>query len=293
MDGNITKEQFINLLYTFNVTKYPETSTSLNATGTQANTSTLSPLANTTRTLKEVDGKTVSGNYTLTFDDTMLTTKLCNGIGGKYTTSGNLIQGEFFQTEMLCLDEERGNLEQLFNLSGTTFLLTNPEGTGVTQLTLTTVDQHTFTYVKQSQSIGGQKDEHGCYLGAGYSRNEEAQECQRPREQTSTSGATNALLDNTEWKLINFNGKSLTGTYLLSFKQGQLSTKFCNTIQGSYTLSGEIINGTFLSTRMGCLAEEPSLLENGFSIDGGKLTLTTDTLILTIHENEYIRKKVL
>lgn len=90
-----------------------------------------------------------------------------------------------------------------------------------------------------------------------------------------------------------FNGKPLTGKYVLSFQQGQLSTKFCNQIQGSYTLSGDKIYGTLISTRMICLTEEPSLLENGFNIEGGKLTLTDDTLTLTTNENVYVRKSTL
>ncbi|MDR2415592.1 MAG: hypothetical protein LBD75_03110 [Candidatus Peribacteria bacterium] len=45
--------------------------------GTQA---TFTPLSNTSRTLKEVDKKAVSGDYTLTFSDRLMSTKFCNGI---------------------------------------------------------------------------------------------------------------------------------------------------------------------------------------------------------------------
>ncbi|MDR2415591.1 MAG: META domain-containing protein [Candidatus Peribacteria bacterium] len=193
---------------------------------------------------------------------------------------------------MLCFDEEKTGLEKLFALSGTTFLITTTtsgESVSLEYLTLTTTDNHTFKYLKKAQPLGGQKDEHGCYLGAGYSRNEEAQECQRPWEQTTPSGTTSPL-DNTQWKLESFNGNSLTGSYFIAFQSGQLSTKFCNSIQGSYTLSGELINGTLISTLMGCLAEEPTMLEKGFSIDTGSLVVHNDTLTLTTHENVYVRK---
>ncbi|MDR0650948.1 MAG: META domain-containing protein [Candidatus Peribacteria bacterium] len=254
MDWKITKEHFINVLYTFTAKEYPA------LLNTQPQTP-VSPLANTTRELEKIDKKAVSGTYTLTFSDTMITTKFCNGLGGAYTISGNSIQGAFIQTEIFCLDdEEKNTLEQLFKLNGADVLLTNVEGSDTTYLTLTTTEQHTFTYRQKTQAIGGQKDEHGCYLGAGYSRNSEAQECQRPWEQTTTSGTTSPL-DHTQWKLESFNGNALTGTYLLSFQQGQLSTKFCNSIQGSYTLSGELINGTLISTLMACIAEEPTMLE--------------------------------
>jgi heat shock protein HslJ len=292
MDEKITKEQFINILHTFTTIEYPAFFQPLVSTGTQPTTPTsASPLANTTWTLEKVDEKAISGTYTLTFNDTMINTKFCNGIGGAYSVSGNTIQGEFVQTKMFCLDEEEKNtLEQLFNLSGATFLITSTGENGLKQLTLTTAQQHTFTYLQNVQTIGGQKDEHGCYLGAGYRRNEEAQECQRPWEQPTTSGTATSPLDNTQRKLESFNGKSLTGTYFLSFQQGQLSTKFCNNIQGSYTLSGETINGTLISTLMACFAEEPTMLENGFSIDTGNLIVHNDTLTLTTHENVYIWK---
>ncbi|MDR2190237.1 MAG: hypothetical protein LBP53_03455 [Candidatus Peribacteria bacterium] len=41
--------------------------------------------------------------------------------------------------------------------------------------------------------VGNDRDEHGCIGSAGYSRNEEAQECQRPREQETASTETKTI----------------------------------------------------------------------------------------------------
>lgn len=157
--------------------------------------------------MREFDGQPVNGNYILTFAAADLSTQLCNTIGGNYTINGNTINGAFFQTEMACLDEERTTLEAAFQLDGATFSLasTRMAGDNNERLAITTPTNHTFLYTKwvgEAEShdtiqmntpevedqnlIGGAQDEHGCYTSAGYSWNEEAQECQRPREQTTT-----------------------------------------------------------------------------------------------------------
>jgi heat shock protein HslJ len=186
MEWNITKENFVKLLYSFDTLTSP---TSPHPEGTTSGTQTsLIPLTNTSRILEEVDGTPVSGEYTLTFSGSAMNTKFCNGIGGTYSISGNTIQGSFVSTQMLCLDKEKNNFEQLFQLSGANFsiITTTGEKAGSEHLILTTSDKHTFKYLKKNPTIGGQTDEHGCYLGAGYRRNEKAQECQRPWEQTTT-----------------------------------------------------------------------------------------------------------
>jgi heat shock protein HslJ len=303
LEGNITKQDFTRLLYSFTTKKFPDfvslltgyaqpITTPQTPTAQTATTPTTT-LTNTSRTLKEVDGKAVSGTYILTFSGTTLSTQLCNVIGGEYTIQNNTIHGNFVQTEMLCLDEERNALENIFTLSGATFTIasTRMVDNNIQRLTITTPDNHTFTYLLNSsqnpeQAIGGQKDEHGCYLGAGYSWNEAAQECQRPREQKNATA-----LDNTQWKLEKFNGKPLTGSYALSFDQGKLTAKFCNTLQGNYTLSGDSITGTLISTLVACTDDEPNTLEKGFTIDPGKWATLNDTLTITTSgDNIYTRK---
>lgn len=90
---------------------------------------------------------------------------------------------------MLCIDEEANTLETAFQPDGATFSIasTRMVGENAERLAITTSEGHIFLYTKQSQLIGGEQDEHGCYLTAGYSWNEAAQECQRPWENENTS----------------------------------------------------------------------------------------------------------
>jgi heat shock protein HslJ len=131
--------------------------------------------------------------------------------------------------------------------------------------------------------IGGQKDAHGCYLGAGYRWNEEAQECQRSRENNGTGEVTEqTVLSGTARKLVSYSGMAVTGEYVLNFQDTNLSTKFCNFINGAYTLSGELMNGTLISTMMACIDPEQEALETAFSLDATKRAIEDDILTLTM-----------
>jgi hypothetical protein len=108
-------------------------------------------------------------------------------------------------TQMFCTDEEANTLEAAFNPDGATFSIASTRmlDNNIERLAITTSEGHIFLYTKDQAPIGGETDEHGCYLSAGYSRNEEAQECQRPWEQTQdnpqgiTPEGINILIDET------------------------------------------------------------------------------------------------
>ncbi|MDR2540540.1 MAG: META domain-containing protein [Candidatus Peribacteria bacterium] len=112
----------------------------------------LNPLANTSRILREFDGQAVNGEYRLDFSDTSVSTQLCNSIGGEYTIAegDGTIQGTFFQTQMLCIDEEKTLLENAFDLNGATFTIasTRMVGNNAERLAITTVAGNVFTYSK-------------------------------------------------------------------------------------------------------------------------------------------------
>ncbi|MDR0607573.1 MAG: META domain-containing protein [Candidatus Peribacteria bacterium] len=162
------------------------------------------PLANTARLLREFNGQPVLGEYRLEFSDTSVSTQFCNGIGGDYTVVNDTIAGVFFQTDKACMDAEIMALETAFNLNEATFTIAstrmttdNSERLLITIPSLTqTPAVQTFLYTKapavtasehlpqveDTNLIGGQQDAHGCYLGAGYRWDEEAQACMRPWE---------------------------------------------------------------------------------------------------------------
>jgi hypothetical protein len=69
---------------------------------------------------------------------------------------------------MACLDEEKTSLENAFNLSGATFTIASSRmiGDNTELLALTTVEGHTFVWVKnqeenaENQLVGNDRDEH-------------------------------------------------------------------------------------------------------------------------------------
>jgi heat shock protein HslJ len=66
-----------------------------------------------------------------------------------------------------------------------------------------------------------------------------------------------------------------------------LNTKFCNTINGSYTIDEKgKMNGTLLSTLMACLDGESSKLESKFNIDGADIKVEGDKFTLTTKNND-------
>lgn len=104
----------------------------------------------------------------------------------------------------------------------------------------------------------------------------------------STKTTTATMLENTRWKLAEMNGTPIITPdngkevyFLLSDKKVQ-GFAGCNTITGSYTLSGEKITFTTASTRMMCGKEQMEIEEfytyalthaASYKIDGGKLEL--------------------
>jgi heat shock protein HslJ len=161
----------------------------------------------------------------------------------------------------------------------------------IERLAITTKEGHSFTYSKKETKVGGDKDEHGCIPSAGYSRNEDAQECQRPREQNPPTDTAienpRDILDGKEFSLTSLNGETISGSYLISFGEGKLSTKFCNSINGSYSIdeNGKM-SGILMSTLMACLNQEPSTLESKFAIDGAEVKTEEKSLTLTTKNND-------
>ena len=76
------------------------------------------------------------------------------------------------------------NLERNFNLTNATFTITNTRMTdsNTEKLIIQTQEGNTFIYIQRNSIVGNDRDNQGCIGSAGYSRNEEAQECQRSRE---------------------------------------------------------------------------------------------------------------
>jgi hypothetical protein len=170
--------------------------------------------------LREFDGQPVDGSYTLSFDATSLSAKLCNTVGGDFSTTDDILHTpQLISTQMFCLDEEANTLEAAFQPDGASFSLvsTRMATNNLERLALTTLEGHIFLYTnilapiegldtaevldilqEDAPLIGGQQDEHGCYLGAGYARNEEAQECQRPREQAEDTSGNDEIIQDVE-----------------------------------------------------------------------------------------------
>ena len=71
------------------------------------------------------------------------------------------------------------------------------------------------------------------------------------------------------------------------FAAGTLSTKFCNNINGSYSISEENkMSGTLISTLMACLDEETTTLEEKFIIEDASVAVDGDEFTLTTKNND-------
>lgn len=69
------------------------------------------------------------------------------------------------------------------------------------------------------------------------------------------------VLDGTAWQLVSYNGKTVEkgASYPLTFEKGMMSQRFCNAPGGEYTLKGNTVTATLMSTQMAC--EDPLLME--------------------------------
>lgn len=77
-----------------------------------------------------------------------------------------------------------------------------------------------------------------------------------------------------QWTLISYNSMSITSTgYTLTFERDKVSAKFCNSMFGSYTLSGNTISSPGLASTMMYCEGQSMTLENAFALDGATYSL--------------------
>lgn len=85
---------------------------------------------------------------------------------------------------------------------------------------------------------------------------------------------------NTTRILTDFDGVPVEGTYTLSFDTTSLSAKFCNTLNGEYSITADTINVPMLiQTAMFCLEDEPNMLEAAFKPDGANFTIASTRMV--------------
>jgi len=111
-----------------------------------------------------------------------------------------------------------------------------------------------------------------------------------------TSLTSPASLSGKNFTLVSYNGSAVEGNYTLSFEEGSAHARFCNTMNGPYTLSNGTISGTLASTLMYCSSPENimeiesafgSLLGSGASLtmSGNSLTLSGNGITLVFEQN--------
>lgn len=94
----------------------------------------------------------------------------------------------------------------------------------------------------------------------------------------------------TSWTIESLNGKATISPATLSFTRNTIQAKVCNSMFGSYTLSGNTIKAPNLaSTMMYCEWGDLMAIENTMNLDNakwgirdGKLTLTTENNDVTV-----------
>ena len=101
----------------------------------------------------------------------------------------------------------------------------------------------------------------------------------------SSSGSVN--LEGSTFRLVSASGITVpsAGPYLLTFENGRVGVKFCNSMGGTYTLENGVLSGQMVSTLMYC-GEPAGLmdLESRFGSlmhEGAAVTLTGNTLTLS------------
>jgi hypothetical protein len=76
--------------------------------------------------------------------------------------------------------------------------------------------------------------------------------------------------------LKEFDGQPVSGTYVLSFGLNEFSTKFCNTLNGTLSITDTIFTvPALMSTKMFCTDEEANMLEAAFLLDGADFTIAS------------------
>jgi hypothetical protein len=76
--------------------------------------------------------------------------------------------------------------------------------------------------------------------------------------------------------LKEFDGQPVSGTYVLSFGLNELSTKFCNTLNGTLSITDTTFTvPALMSTKMFCTDEEANRLETAFTPDGAQFSIAS------------------
>lgn len=75
----------------------------------------------------------------------------------------------------------------------------------------------------------------------------------------------------------------LTGAATVTFEDGSYSAKFCNTIFSAYNISGNVLSAKAeASTKMACPESHLAIMENAWSLDKAKYTISGNTLVITM-----------
>ena len=231
------------------------------------------------------NGEDIKTIYKLKFEDGRFSTQFCNLINGAYTDKNGTLSAVAMQTQMACEEEQVTQLESAFNLEGASYEITKANTPDV-NLKITTKAGDIFNYEVITAIAPMQPVE---MPGAAQKFDENA---------VSTN-----LLSNTTWELEAFNDKTVSGNFTMEISNtNMLHTKFCNTINGSVSITETTINGTLMSTRMACDNTEANELENAFNLNEITYTIAStrmatnniEKLTITTKEgNTFRRNKVL
>jgi len=117
----------------------------------------------------------------------------------------------------------------------------------------------------------------------------------------ASQGSNLTTLDGSAYTLIMYNDEVVEGEYYtLSFTDGQLNARWCNSMSGTYTYTGGLLNSVPASTLMYCETPEGLMdMEMAFgqmlqygaivSLEGDTLTLTsTDGTVMVYEKNTSI-----
>lgn len=101
------------------------------------------------------------------------------------------------------------------------------------------------------------------------------------------STAINAHLEDKSYALTSYNGTTIASDqkYIISFDDGKVSVKFCNSMNGSYSIKSGMISGQLMSTMMYC--DQPANLmtmESAFGkimAEGATIAYHDQTITIT------------
>lgn len=192
-------------------------------------------------------GVTVAPSMNL--GDWSLEARFCNSLFTSFeTSSGKLITTPMNSTLMAC-QGSLGEMElQFADLNNASYTITGTSTNPI--LTIKTRSNNTFVFT----------------LGT---------------PNTTTTQLHDAIQG--DWKLIGYKNMSYAditsknyNTVTLSIKDNALSTKFCNSLSGTFTLSGNVVSTSgLMSTRMACSDATLMEMENNFNMNWATIAQNT------------------